>query len=42
MSKKKDEKIKVVIMNPERLPAAKQKLMEFLYEEYKRSKNAEA
>lgn len=34
MAKRKDEKIKVVIANPERLPAAKEKLMKFLYDEY--------
>ncbi|MBC2581875.1 hypothetical protein [Clostridium sp. DJ247] len=34
MAKRKDEQVKVVIMNPERLQAAKEKLMKVLYEEY--------
>lgn len=34
MVKGKDEDIKVVVMNPEKLPEAKEKLMRFLYGEY--------
>lgn len=32
--KEKDDDIKIVVTNPERMDAAKEKLMEFLYEEY--------
>lgn len=31
---KKDEKIKVVVMNPERIPYMEEKLTKLLYEEY--------
>jgi hypothetical protein len=34
MAKGKDEDIKVVVMNPEKLPEAEEKLTRFLYEEY--------
>lgn len=41
MKRIKEENIKCVLMNPEKLPEAKRKLMEFLYEEYMKSKQAE-
>jgi hypothetical protein len=41
MGKRKDEKIKVIIANPERLPYAKEKLMKFLYDEYMRKASSE-
>lgn len=34
--KKKDQDIKVVIMNPENIPVAAERLIENLYEEYMR------
>jgi hypothetical protein len=40
MKKQKGE-VKVVVMNPERLQAAKEKLMKYLYEEYTRNTSKE-
>lgn len=41
MKRIKQENIKCVLMNPEKLPEAKQKLMEYLYEAYMRSLKVE-
>lgn len=38
---RRDEKIKVVIMNPERIPFMKKKLTKLLYEEYIRETSKE-
>ncbi|WP_234121143.1 hypothetical protein [Clostridium hydrogenum] len=34
MKKKDDDEIKVVIVNPERIPIAEERLIKFLYDEY--------
>ena len=41
MGKRKDEKIKVVVMNPERIPFMEEKLTKLLYEEYIRETSKE-
>jgi hypothetical protein len=41
MAKRKDRKIKVVVMNPERIPAMEEKLTKLLYEEYIRETSKE-